>query len=156
MTRTAADSEATRSGGPGPASEEQARAYVDDLVARAREQATRARELADQLEALTSRGRAADGSCEVTVGHGGGLVDLWLSPVLAQAPPHAVRRVVLEANAAARRAMSEEVVALAGAHHGHGSAAAEEIARPFAAMLGAPAGPGRAAGPPSRPGGVLR
>lgn len=146
------------SGAPGMHSEQQAQAYVDDLMARARDQVVRARAMVDELEALVVVGRSGDGRCEVTVGHGGGLVDLRLSPGLAQASLDEVRRAILEADAAARRSMSEEVAVLAAAHYGGGSATAEELSARYARLLRPAAPPGSEADAvaASRRAGVVR
>ncbi|GAB2881196.1 YbaB/EbfC family nucleoid-associated protein [Nocardioides pacificus] len=130
------------SAAPGMQSEQQAQAYVDELMEQARTQVVRARAMADELESLAVRGRSGDGRCEVTVGHGGGLVDLWLSPGLAQGTLDEIRRGVLEANAAARRTMSEEAAALAAAHYGAGSATAEELTSRLTELLAPGAAPG--------------
>lgn len=134
--------------------ETQAQAYVDDLMAQAVQRAAQASAMAQELESLTVRAASGDGRCEVAVGQGGALVDLWLSPDLARATLGDLRRQVLEADAAARRAMSDEIASLAAAHYGAGSATAEEIAGRFARLLvpAAPADEADTAATSRRPG----
>lgn len=133
--------------------EEQAHAYIDQLMARAQERAVQAQAMAAEMESMRVVGQSDDRSAEVTLSSTGALVDLYIGPSLQGAGGEAVRAALMQANAAAQRELTTRATEVTARHFGADSETTREFSGRYADLFGTPGDEGD--GPDAGPG-VLR
>jgi DNA-binding protein YbaB len=133
-------------------SQEEALAQIDRAVAQAQERVTQARAYQAELEGMRVVGQSRDGTAEVTLGHTGAVLDVYLGRSLQDAGLDRIRAVLLEANSAAQAQLAEQVTELTGRTFGRDSGTTREIAAQYRQMFPPPDDTGPGAGQ----GGVLR
>jgi DNA-binding protein YbaB len=106
-----------------------------------------ARQMADQVRALTSSATALDGAVQVTVTADGQLTDLQLAQRAARIPMHEVAAAVMAAIRQAQAGVMPQVRAVVGSTVGADSAEGRAVAATYARRFPAPdpddAAPGR-------------